>query len=75
MARAAAGDLKFAVHAAEVRLAARDFAAFYEQRERQPTGEDDVLVLSCDANGVVMRHEALGPATQRYALGAIPQPA
>ena len=48
-------------------VAARDFAAFYEQRERQPTGEDDVLVLSCDAKGVVMRHEALRPATQRQA--------
>jgi hypothetical protein len=48
-------------------VAARDFAAFYEQRERQPTGEDDVLVLSCDAKGVVMRQEALRPATQRQA--------
>jgi hypothetical protein len=47
--------------------AAVDFKAFYEQRERQPTGEDDVLVLSCDAKGVVMRPDALRPATQRQA--------
>ena len=47
--------------------AALDFGAFYEQREREPTGEDDVLVLSCDAKGVVMRQDALRPATQRHA--------
>ena len=47
--------------------AARDFKAFYEQRQRQPTGEEDVLVLSCDAKGVVMRQDALRPATQKHA--------
>jgi hypothetical protein len=48
-------------------VAARDIKAFYEQREHQPTGEEDVLVLSCDAKGVVMRHDALRPATQKHA--------
>jgi hypothetical protein len=47
--------------------AARDFKAFYEQRERQPTGKEDVLILSCDAKGVVMRQDALRPATQKHA--------
>jgi len=47
--------------------AAVDFQAFYEQRE-QPAGErDDVLVLSCDGKGVVMRPEALRAATQKQA--------
>ena len=47
--------------------AAVDFAAFYEQRE-QPAGErDDVMVLSCDGKGVVMRPEALRAQAQKQA--------
>jgi hypothetical protein len=47
--------------------AAVDVKAFYEQPGR-PAGEpDDVLVLSCDAKGVVMRPEALRAATQKQA--------
>jgi hypothetical protein len=47
--------------------AAVDFQAFYDQRE-QPAGErDDVLVLSCDGKGVVMRPEALRTATRQQA--------
>ena len=47
--------------------AAIDFTAFYEQPGR-PAGEpDDVLVLSCDGKGVVMRPEALRAATHKQA--------
>jgi len=47
--------------------AAVDFQAFYEQPGR-PVGEnDDVLVLSCDGKGVVMRPEALRAATRKQA--------
>jgi hypothetical protein len=47
--------------------AAVDVKAFYEQPAR-PAGEpDDVVVLSCDAKGVVMRPEALRAATQKQA--------
>jgi len=47
--------------------AAVDFHAFYAQRERVPTQAGDVLVLSCDGKGVVMRHDALRAATAKAA--------
>jgi hypothetical protein len=47
--------------------AACDFKAFYEQRPRTQPGEDDVLVLSCDAKGVVMRQDALRDQTRKQA--------
>jgi len=49
--------------------AAVDFEAFYRQRERtiEAEGEDDVLVLSCDGKGVVMRPEALRAETKQRA--------
>jgi hypothetical protein len=47
--------------------AAVDFKAFYEQRPRAGGDRDDVLVLSCDGKGVVMRPEALRAATQKHA--------
>ena len=50
--------------------AARDFKAFYERRERTLPGKDDVLVLSCDAKGVVMRQEALRDQTRKQAQSA-----
>ena len=50
--------------------AARDFKAFYERRERTAPGTDDVLVLSCDAKGVVMREEALRDQTRKQAHSA-----
>ena len=47
-----------------------DFDAFYERR-RPCTGEPgDALVLSCDGKGVVMRPDALRPATRRQAAHA-----
>jgi hypothetical protein len=54
-------------------LAARavvDFEAFYAQRERDDPEEDDVLVLSCDGKGIVMRSEALRPATKKQAASS-----
>lgn len=47
--------------------AASDFHAFYAQCPAVAAGADDALVLSCDGKGVVMRHDALRPATARAA--------
>jgi hypothetical protein len=51
-------------------LAARsviDFDSFYAQRERDAPEENDVIVLSCDGKGVVMRPEGLRPETRKKA--------
>jgi len=50
--------------------AARDVEAFYSRRDRSPVGPGDVLVLSCDGKGIVMRPDALRPATAKKAAGA-----
>jgi hypothetical protein len=47
--------------------AAVDFEAFYEQAERAGAGPDDVLVISADGKGIVMRPEALRPGTAKAA--------
>jgi hypothetical protein len=47
--------------------AAVDFDAFYQQRRPTAGQDDDVLVLSCDGKGVVMRHDALRAATAKAA--------
>jgi hypothetical protein len=53
--------------------AAVDFDAFYARRQA-PTGEiGDVLVLSCDGKGVVMRPAALRPAAARAAASTNPK--
>jgi hypothetical protein len=53
--------------------AAVDFEAFYAQRQA-PTGhDDDVLVVSCDGKGVVMRPNALRPATAKAAATTNPK--
>lgn len=49
------------------RRAAQDFETFYEQRPRHLSDADDVLVLSCDGKGVVMRTEDLREETRREA--------
>jgi hypothetical protein len=49
------------------RSAAADFAEFYESRPHEPVEGDDVLVLSADGKGVVMRPEALRAATAKAA--------
>jgi len=55
----------------ELTLAAvQDVDAFYAQRERTVPDGKDLLVLSCDAKGVVMRPEALREQTRTQAQGA-----
>jgi hypothetical protein len=44
--------------------AAQDVNAFYAQAERTPPDAEDLLVLSCDAKGVVMRPEGLREPTR-----------
>ncbi len=54
--------------------AAVDFDAFYATRQPPPAGDpSDVLVLSCDGKGVVMRADALRPATAAAAGKATPK--
>lgn len=50
--------------------AAHDFDAFYEQRPRYLSVAADLLVLSCDGKGIVMRQDALREATRRAAQRA-----
>jgi hypothetical protein len=49
---------------------AQDVDAFYAQRERTAPDGKDLLVLSCDAKGVVMRPEALREQTRAQAQNA-----
>jgi hypothetical protein len=49
------------------RRAAEDVEAFYAQREAQAGEANDVLVLSCDGKGIVMRPDSLREATRRAA--------
>jgi hypothetical protein len=50
-----------------VQRAAADFDAFYEERKQTAGHPDDVLVISCDGKGVVMRPDALRAATAQAA--------
>jgi hypothetical protein len=47
--------------------AAQDFDAFYEQRQPEHDPADELLVISTDGKGVVMRHEDLREATRQAA--------
>jgi hypothetical protein len=47
--------------------AAQDFDAFYEQRAAARDPQDDLLVISTDGKGIVMRHEDLREATRKAA--------
>jgi hypothetical protein len=49
---------------------AEDVDAFYEQTEREGAPETDALVISADAKGIVMRPDALRPATRKAATSA-----
>lgn len=54
-------------------LAARgacDFDAFYAGRRPAPSEHADTLVITCDGKGVVMRPDALRPATRKQAQKA-----
>jgi len=60
------------------RSAAVDFDAFYASQARSPAEQDsdseaDVLVISCDGKGIVMRPDALRPATAAAAQRASPK--
>ena len=46
---------------------AQDFDAFYAQRQDPEEPTDDLLVISTDAKGVVMRHEDLREGTRKAA--------
>lgn len=54
-------------------LAAVDFEEFYATRERATGAQDDVLVLSADGKGIVMRPDALRRATAQAAARASPK--
>jgi hypothetical protein len=49
------------------RRAAVDFEAFYEQAGRARAGPGDLVVISADGKGIVMRPEALRPGTAKAA--------
>jgi hypothetical protein len=53
--------------------AAADFDQFYAQRPRHLSVAGDVLVLSYDGKGVVMRPQALRPATAQAAARTTPK--
>lgn len=53
--------------------AAVDFEAFYAQRQPPSAAAQDLLVLSCDGKGVVMRPDALRPATAKAAATTNPK--
>jgi len=50
--------------------AAVDFQAYYQQPTRTPAEDGDVLALSADGKGIVMRSDALRPATAKAAAKA-----
>jgi hypothetical protein len=51
--------------------AARDFQAFYAERARPVEATDDLLVISTDGKGIVMRHEDLREGTRAAAAASI----
>jgi len=53
--------------------AALDFESFYQQRQPPAAATCDLLVLSCDGKGVVMRPDALRPATRKAAATTNPK--
>lgn len=56
-----------------VARAAVDFNTFYAHRQPPATAAADLLVLSCDGKGVVMRPGALRPATAKAAARTNPK--
>jgi hypothetical protein len=50
--------------------AAADVEEFYDTFAPEPGSSTDVLVLSCDGKGIVMRPDSLRPATERAAAKA-----
>ena len=54
-------------------IAARDVDAFSAQAARTPPDDEDLLVLSCDAKGVVMRPDGLREPTRAQAQRTAPK--
>ncbi|MGW0828333.1 ISKra4 family transposase [Streptomyces sp. NPDC002845] len=52
-----------------VRAAAVDVAAFYSARIPMPSTREELLVISADAKGIVMRPDSLRPHTAKAAAG------
>jgi hypothetical protein len=52
------------------RRGARDVDAFYRDLDREPAKDSDVLVVSADGKGIVMRPDGLRPATSKAAQAA-----
>lgn len=52
------------------RRAAADIGDFYDACAPEPGASDDVLVVSVDGKGIVMRPDALRPATEKAAAAA-----
>ena len=52
------------------RSAAVDFEAFFDTAARPVPEKDDVIVLSCDGKGIVMRPDGLRPTTAAKAANA-----
>ncbi|MGI8809344.1 MAG: hypothetical protein ACR2KK_16200 [Acidimicrobiales bacterium] len=50
--------------------AATDVEDFYDPRAPEPGASDDVLVVSVDGKGIVMRPDSLRPATEKAAAAA-----
>jgi len=50
--------------------AAADVEAFYDTSAPEPGASDDVLVLTVDGKGIVMRPDSLRPATEKAAAAA-----
>ncbi len=50
--------------------AATDIDAFYAEARREPAANTDVVVLSVDGKGIVMRPDSLRPKTAEAAAGA-----
>ncbi len=56
-----------------VRRASADVEGFYAQLPTEPVEDADVLVLSADGKGIVMRPNALRPATRKAAERSTPK--
>src|SRR6266496_2844210 len=63
-------DTQKSAHYQLAAAAAPDVEEFYAHRERSPLDPGDLLVLSCDGKGIVMRPDALRPATARQAAAS-----
>ncbi len=53
--------------------AAIDFDHFYAERRQDPVEPGDLLVMSCDGKGIVMRPEPLRKQTREAAARASPK--